>query len=140
MKKSVQKRWAKLVTEGTSCQEMAAFFWNSDKSSDEDKYWLNLHLESFENMFQQKDEYNEIQTEMAIIHMTMRIDAIQMYARSHPDLKREYDYSLNKKDGYHKWLKCYISSDPATELHIIRDRKALKKFLKLEEQNQRGRV
>ena len=140
MKKSVQKEMDLLTKEALTAQEMAAFFWVSDKSSDEDKYWLNGHLNSFENVLNQKDEYNETQTEMAIITLRLTVDAVQMYAESHSELKQEYLYSTNKKDAYKEWLRFYISSDPATELHIIQDRKAAKKFFSLQSQKERVRA
>ena len=139
MRKSIQQKLDKALQEGTTHQEMAAFFWASDKSSDEDKYWLNNHLASFEDMINQKDEYNEAEAEMAIIHMQLRIDAVQMYARSHSALKHEYDLSTQKNEGYRVWLQHYILSDPATELHIIQDRKASKKFLELQKTEGRTR-
>ena len=131
MKKSIQKQMERLSKEAVTFQEMAAFFWSSDKTSDEEKFWLYGHLSSMEDMINQSADYNESQTEMAIIHMRLRIDVVQMLSGAHPDLKREYDYSTNKKEGYRQWLKCYILEDPARELHIIGDRKAPKKFLKL---------
>ena len=140
MKKSVQKQMDQLSKEALSYQEMAAFFWMSEKSSDKDKYYLNNNLAAFENILNQKDEYSECQAELAIIHLKLSIDAVQMYAHAHPDLKREYDYSTNKSKAYQEWLRCYILSDPATELHIIHDRKAVKKFLKLKEQSERVRA
>ena len=139
MKKSVQKKWNKLLKEGAANQEMAAFFWNSKKTSDEDKFWLFRHLSAMEDMINQSDAYNETQTEMAIIHMQLRVDAVQMFAQSHPKLKLEYDYSTHKKDGYQEWLRCYISANPGTELHIIQDRKAAKKFFSLQAQKERIR-
>ena len=140
MKKSVREKWNKLVKDGAMYQEMAAFFWNSDKSSDEDKYWLNNHLESFEDMINQKDEYNESQAQMAIIHMQLRIDGVQMYVRSHPELKQDYDYSTDKQSGYREWLRFYILSDASRELHIIGDRKAPKKLFQLKAQKEKVRT
>ena len=138
MKKSVQKRWNTLVRKGAEYQEMGTFFWYSDKTSDEEKFWLYGHLSSMEDMLNQSAEYNESQTEMAIIHMRLRIDAVQMFADSHPDLRREYNYSTNKKEGYRQWLRRYILEDPARELHIIGDRKAPKKFFELTRERVRG--
>ena len=47
MKKSVQKQMDQLSKEALSYQEMAAFFWMSEKSSDKDKYYLNNNLAAF---------------------------------------------------------------------------------------------
>ena len=124
MKKSIQKQMNQLAGEALTCQEMAAFFWASKKTSDEDKYYLYNHLSSFENILNQKNNYSNTQAELAVIHLRLRIDAVQMYAESHPDLAREYAYSLNKRRPYAEWLRCYMSPDARVELRVVRKKKA----------------
>ena len=114
---------------------MAAFFWHSDKSTDDDKRLLDWRLNGIETVLNRKDEYNESQTELAIIRLRLTLDDIDLYKRSHPDLWTDYLNAPNRKIGYRHWLQKYISENAATEFHIIGDSKPLKKYVEMMKQD-----
>ena len=137
MKKSIMKDWQKIAFDALSYQKKAAFFWDSPKSTDEDKWLLNGYLVNLENSLNQKDEYDDLHAEMALTTTKLIIDGIDLYAKSHPDLAADYEVSKDEQSAYRNWLRVYIQNNASRELHIIGDSKSAKKFIAL---SQKARI
>ena len=135
MTRTQRKNWEKLMHEAISYQKKAAFFWNSPKSTDEDKWLLNGYLVNLENTLNQKDEYDDFHVELATVPTRLIIDGIDLYAKSHPQLAADYEVSRDTQSAYRNWLRVYIQKNASRELHIIGDSKSAKKFIAMSDRS-----
>ena len=129
MKRSMVQNWKKAKKEAFSHQKRAAFFWDSHKTNNDEKTFLNNQLVSLEDILGRQNEYNDTQAELALIRMRLVMDSIDLFGKSHPDLLVDYIKTANKAEGYHRWLGSHILENASTELHILRDSKPLQKWI-----------